>query len=93
MNRTASAGLCFLLCLPAINQAEVIKQGANSTEVVIPANAPTRGMSKQTVIKKWGAPATKHKAVGQPPISSWDYAGFSVYFEHHRVLHSVATNK
>jgi len=28
-------------------------------------------------------------AVGDPPISRWEYNGFSVYFEHDLALHSV----
>jgi hypothetical protein len=38
---------------------------------------------------RFGAPATKHAAVGDPPITRWDYSGFSVFFEHNLVLHSV----
>jgi hypothetical protein len=34
----------------------------------------------------------KHPTVGQPPITRWDYAGFSVFFEHDRVIHAVATS-
>jgi hypothetical protein len=41
---------------------------------------------------KFGAPVTKHDAVGQPPITRWDYAGFSVFFEHDRVIDSVTTS-
>lgn len=52
---------------------------------------PARGMTMSGVETRFGAPQTRHAAVGQPPISRWDYAGFSVYFEHEYVLHSVAT--
>ena len=38
---------------------------------------------------KFGAPVTKHDAVGQPPITRWDYPGFSVFFEHDRVIDAV----
>jgi hypothetical protein len=44
------------------------------------------------VEKHFGAPAEKHPTVGQPPITRWDYAGFSVFFEHDRVIHAVATS-
>lgn len=50
---------------------------------------PTRGMTMESVEKKFGAPASKHAAVGQPPITRWDYPGFSVFFEHQYVIHSV----
>jgi hypothetical protein len=55
------------------------------------ADRPSRGMSMETVEAKFGAPAKRVPAVGQPPISRWEYPGFVVYFEHHLVLHSVAT--
>jgi hypothetical protein len=30
--------------------------------------------------------------VGAPPITRWDYAGFSVFFEHDRVIDAVVTS-
>jgi hypothetical protein len=53
---------------------------------------PTRGMTMDQVAVKFGAPATKTPAVGQPPISRWEYPGFIVYFEHDHVIHSVVVN-
>lgn len=53
---------------------------------------PKRGFSMSQVEAKFGAPVTKHDAVGSPPITRWDYAGFSVFFEHDRVIDSVATS-
>ena len=50
---------------------------------------PTRGMTMDEVAGKFGAPATKVPAVGQPPISRWDYPGFTVFFEKDRVIHAV----
>lgn len=52
---------------------------------------PKRGVTMTQVEAKFGAPVTKHDAVGQPPITRWDYPGFSVFFEHDRVIHAVAT--
>lgn len=53
---------------------------------------PTRGMTMDQVAGKFGAPAAKTPAVGQPPISRWEYPGFIVYFEHDHVIHSVVVN-
>lgn len=53
---------------------------------------PTRGMTMDQVAGKFGAPALKTPAVGQPPISRWEYPGFIVYFEHDHVIHSVVVN-
>jgi outer membrane protein assembly factor BamE (lipoprotein component of BamABCDE complex) len=53
---------------------------------------PGRGMTMDQVAAKFGAPASKVPAVGQPPISRWDYPGFVVYFERNYVIHSVIAN-
>lgn len=50
---------------------------------------PQRGQSQQLVLNTWGQPLKRHAAVGQPPISRWDYLEFSVYFEHNHVINSV----
>lgn len=54
---------------------------------------PTRGMSMARVESRWGAPASRAAAVGQPPITRWDYAGFAVFFEYDHVVHAVATTR
>jgi hypothetical protein len=53
---------------------------------------PTRGMTMDEVTSKFGAPTTKVPAIGNPPISRWEYPGFIVYFEHSHVIHSVVAN-
>ena len=50
---------------------------------------PHRGMTMRAVEAKFGVPATRHEAVGEPPISRWDYQGFTVFFERNRVIHAV----
>jgi hypothetical protein len=52
---------------------------------------PRRGATMSAVEAQFGAPAARHATVGQPPITRWDYDGFSVYFESSRVIHAVAT--
>lgn len=64
------------------------------TEVTMPTEmAPTtlpgRGMHMEQVETRFGTPAEKHEAVGEPPITRWVYSGFTVYFEHDIVLHAV----
>jgi len=51
---------------------------------------PARGATMSTVEAKFGAPQTRHAAVGSPPITRWDYAAFSVFFENERVIDAVA---
>lgn len=50
---------------------------------------PTRGMNMDQVRNQWGSPLAESSPVGEPPISSWRYLGFTVYFEYSTVLHSV----
>jgi hypothetical protein len=60
---------------------------------------PTRGSTMSAVEQKFGAPAQKHSAVGgcsagtspcrTPPITRWDYPGFTVIFENDHVVESV----
>ncbi len=52
---------------------------------------PRRGSSMAAVEAKFGAPVNRHATVGQPPITRWDYNGFSVYFEYQHVVHAVAS--
>jgi hypothetical protein len=41
------------------------------------------------VEEKFGQPAVKHDAVGDPPIARWEYQNFIVYFEYQTVIHAV----
>ena len=59
------------------------KSSASLTE------SPNRGMSMETVESKWGAPVQKRAAIGEPPISRWEYSSFIVYFEYSHVIHAV----
>ncbi|MFN3582080.1 MAG: phosphodiesterase [Pseudomonas sp.] len=54
---------------------------------------PQRGLSTAAVSQRYGEPASRHPAVGQPPITRWDYADFSVYFEYDKVIHSVRQHR
>ncbi len=50
---------------------------------------PENGSSKSEVRARYGEPAASHAAVGEPPISRWDYDGWSAYFEYDLVLFTV----
>lgn len=50
---------------------------------------PSRGMTMKTVEARFGAPVSRHDAVGKPPITRWDYADYSVFFEYQHVIHAV----
>lgn len=50
---------------------------------------PERGMSMNQVEQTYGTPETRRAAVGDPPITRWEYNEFIVYFEYKHVIHSV----
>ncbi len=68
-------------------QIPIGQQGNQSIE------RPSLGMSKEDVEKRFGEPLTWSDAKGQPPISTWEYAEFKVYFESDYVIHSVLKHK
>ena len=87
LQKAISAGLILLFMVTGTAFADAlivdgIKQSASER--------PPRGLSKTDVAAKWGDPAAENNAVGKPPISSWEYDGFIVYFEADHVLHTVA---
>jgi len=61
----------------------------DSIDSVPAIQSPHTGMNMATVRQQYGDPAFEERPVGDPPITRWDYDGFSVYFEHDLVLHSV----
>jgi len=81
-----------LTSLPEPSRAETIALSSGIAVKESDVAAPTRGMTMDQVAAKFGAPAAKLPAVGQPPITRWDYPGFMVYFEHNYVIHSVIAN-
>jgi hypothetical protein len=77
-------------CLSAVAHAETV---VVDDQVMVRASnvqRPTRGITMSAVEAKFGSPVNRHAAVGTPPITRWDYAGFVVFFEHERVIDAVA---
>lgn len=85
-----TAVLLTSFALPAIVLADIIKLPGNDAEVVQLNDGPRRGMGKDQVQQRYGEPGSRVPAVGEPPISRWDYTDYSVYFEGEHVLHAVA---
>jgi hypothetical protein len=50
---------------------------------------PQRGQTKDQVAGSLGEPQTVQPAVGEPPITVWEYSDFLVYFERDWVLRAV----
>jgi hypothetical protein len=89
MDSIRSLVLVLSLALPCASPvlADVLlMEGIQSAPAV---NAPRNGITMAQVRQQYGSPVTEHPAVGEPPITRWDYAGYSVFFEHDLVLHSV----
>ena len=91
--------LAALLCGCALAGAAVAETIVVNDQVQVrdsQVDRPKRGLTMDEVEKRFGAPATRHPAVGgssqqQPPITRWDYSGFTVVFERDRVIDAVVT--
>ncbi len=57
------------------------------------ATLPSAGMSMQAVESQFGQPLKKNVAVGQPPITRWEYDGYVVVFERSTVVGSVSIQR
>ncbi len=53
------------------------------------AGKPTRGMTQDSVEATFGSPQNARQAIGEPPITRWEYANFVVFFEYDKVIHAV----
>lgn len=60
-------------------------QQTDSSELAL----PQRGDSKDLVEESLGEPDSVKSAVGEPPITVWEYSDFLVYFERDLVLRAV----
>ncbi|MEM1412040.1 MAG: phosphodiesterase [Pseudomonadota bacterium] len=91
MNKALLVGLALAapLTLAPVVQADVLL--VDEVRQVENMDLPTNGLSKAEVEMRFGAPDQRHSAVGEPPITRWDYETYSVYFEYDLVLFSVLT--
>lgn len=88
-SKFAGLALCAALTgplAPAVSSGDELNMTTPSTSS---ADRPARGMSMDKVEAVYGAPSRRDAAVGEPPITRWEYPGFVVYFEHQYVIHSV----
>jgi hypothetical protein len=79
-----------LTTLPAT--ADVLLMNGNPMVVEL-GDQPSRGMHERTVLSRFGEPVRRHGAVGEPPISRWDYGDYSVFFEGPFVIHTVVRSQ
>jgi len=85
----ATAVITIVMGSPLPAQAELVVVDGQVRLRDVQVEVPKRGLNMQTVEARFGAPTARSGAVGSPPITRWDYADFSVYFEHSLVVHAV----
>ena len=85
MTRIVLAFMLTLLVQAVYADVLIIDEVRQADRMELPKN----GLNKATVEAKFGTPQEKVPAVGDPPISSWRYDTYSVYFEYDLVLFTV----
>lgn len=83
------AALAWAVATTGVVQADILRTPDGGFGVVEREGLPSRGQSQAAVLQQHGEPEQRHATVGDPPITRWDYNGFSVVFEGDYVLHSV----
>jgi hypothetical protein len=89
------AKLCVLIAAASLISgaavADTLQMGGteNAARFEQPGK-PTRGMTEARVEATYGQPNSKQPAVGDPPISRWEYSDFVVFFEYDKVIHAVS---
>lgn len=56
-------------------------------------DVPATGLRKDQVEQRYGMAMSTTGPVGEPPIYTWEYDNFLVYFEGDHVIHSVVKFK
>ncbi len=84
-NITKPLLLLFLFTITA--QADVLL--IDRVEAKEGVNIPQKSATMNQVRTQFGDPSSESAAVGEPPITRWEYANFVVYFEHQHVITSV----
>ncbi|MFT5138953.1 MAG: hypothetical protein ACI9H8_001752 [Lysobacterales bacterium] len=79
--------IAFLLLMSGAVFADVLI--IDEVRQIDTMDLPENGQTKTNIESKFGAPESRQQAVGDPPISRWDYGNYSVYFEYDLVLFSV----
>lgn len=74
---------------PAASESSADIPAPATSPPATPVQTPSRGSTMDAVKAKFGTPTQEVAAVGEPPISRWEYPGYIVYFEYDKVLHTV----
>ena len=87
-SRYALASLLSLFLIhsgPALADVLLVDSIQTAPQIQTPRN----GLTMAQVRQQYGSPASELPAVGEPPISRWEYNGYSVFFENDLALHTV----
>jgi len=87
--RIALFALAAGLMLGGPVHADTLRIDEADQAVESESTRPDRGMTMKRVETRFGAPTASRPAIGDPPITAWEYGDFMVYFEYDRVIHSV----
>jgi len=87
--RIALIALAAGLMLGGPVHADTLRIDEADKAVESESTRPERGMTMKRVETRFGAPTASRPAIGDPPITAWEYGDFMVYFEYDRVIHSV----
>ncbi len=87
MKRIFMGSIIALLWSFQLVNADTLQMPNNSSSVSV--EIPSRGMTMSSVEEHFGEPETKKDAVGEPPITVWQYSNYTVYFEYRNVIHTV----
>ena len=85
MTRIVLAFMLTLTIQVATADVLIIDEVRQADRMALPKN----GQIKAPVEARFGTPTQKLATVGDPPISSWKYDKYSVYFEYDLVLFTV----
>lgn len=86
---TVSAASLLLAVPAAADSMRMESIGASPANSSAGVPRPQRGSSMERVRAKFGEPQQVLGPVGDPPITQWVFADYTVYFEHNRVIHAV----
>jgi hypothetical protein len=92
MRKTVHSTIAMACVGMAFAAAQAQDLQMTGTQAASRAGVPLRGITMAQVEQRYGAPASRLAAVGQPPITRWVYPSFVVFFEGNIVIHAVASS-
>lgn len=81
-----TGAIIMAVCLGAQADTLTVPLGGQGNPDLV---TPKRGASMSSVVDLVGQPLRIDRAIGDPPIATWHYPEFRVYFEYDKVIHSV----